>query len=314
MSLTSALVTVIMPCYNYASYIPAAIESVREQTFSEWHLIIVNDGSTDNTVTVLQDYAADPNITIINKQNAGVSAARNTGLDMAKSEYVAFLDADDVWLPTKLEHVINAMQDNNAKFGASDFGRFSSSSENFGNFLSYCEQLKKRALATNQSLVFAPALPVFTETLEMPWYPSANIVHRDFYEHERFDESMKLGEDLDYFIRCWILYPGVFVCESLLKLRVHDSNASKSSVNHILLVLKLFDKHSHSIEDKVQQQYLSRRIHLLLGHQQLLKRAVSDTDRNWLKNQYSSYIFAGGVGASDKLKLVLNYVRLTLNK
>jgi glycosyltransferase involved in cell wall biosynthesis len=94
-------VSIIMPAYNSADFIGAAIQSVLRQTMSDWELIIVNDGSTDNTAAVLETIK-DPRITVITQCNQGQAVARNVGLNIAKGKYQAFLDADDLYLPDAL--------------------------------------------------------------------------------------------------------------------------------------------------------------------------------------------------------------------
>jgi glycosyltransferase involved in cell wall biosynthesis len=91
------VITVIIPCYNQAHYLPAAAESVIAQTFTNWECIIVNDGSQDDTEQVALALAEkDQRFKYIKKTNAGLSSARNTGLDVAKGEYIQFLDSDDL--------------------------------------------------------------------------------------------------------------------------------------------------------------------------------------------------------------------------
>ena len=94
------LVSVIIPCYNVEKYVMQCIKSVTNQTFSNLEIICINDGSTDNTLSVLQNTSqGDKRITIINQENSGVSAARNVGLSTITGDFVMFLDADD-WLTT----------------------------------------------------------------------------------------------------------------------------------------------------------------------------------------------------------------------
>ena len=102
------LVTVIMPAYNSAAFIETAIRSVMAQTYDAWRLLVLDDGSTDDTVERVQRLAEeDSRITlIINEQNYGVARTRNRGLDMCQEGYVAFLDSDDCWHPEKLESQI----------------------------------------------------------------------------------------------------------------------------------------------------------------------------------------------------------------
>ena len=94
-------VSIIMPTYNRADTILRAISSVQAQSFQDWELVIVNDGSTDNTAELLQNL--DSRIKVVNQPNQGVTAARNTGLRHCTSELFAFLDSDDQWLSHHLE-------------------------------------------------------------------------------------------------------------------------------------------------------------------------------------------------------------------
>ena len=102
------LASIIIPAYNAERYISEAIESVINQTYTNWELIIVNDGSTDNTEKIAQSYAQkDSRITYITQENKGVSVARNIGYNASKGDYLGFLDADDYWLPDNLDEKIN---------------------------------------------------------------------------------------------------------------------------------------------------------------------------------------------------------------
>lgn len=106
-------VSVVIPAYNAIAYLPETIESVLKQTFTDFEVLIVNDGSSDNIV----EWAAgvkDSRVRLISQANQGVSAARNTGIAQAQGEYIAFLDADDLWEPTKLEKQVCRLDDNPA--------------------------------------------------------------------------------------------------------------------------------------------------------------------------------------------------------
>jgi len=110
----SFFISVIMPAYNMAQYIARAIDSVQAQTHENWELLIIDDGSTDTTVAVAQGYAQnDARIRIICQENQGVAAARNTGLDHAAGDYIAFIDSDDYYEPTILEKLAARMAQGN---------------------------------------------------------------------------------------------------------------------------------------------------------------------------------------------------------
>ena len=109
------LASIITPCYNGARYIGETIESVLAQTYSDWEMIIVDDGSTDDSVSVVEGYMArDNRIKLIKQANAGSAAARNNGIRQAEGQYIALLDADDIWLPMFLERQIAYMKENQA--------------------------------------------------------------------------------------------------------------------------------------------------------------------------------------------------------
>lgn len=107
------LVTIITPCYNSADFIRLTIDSVLEQTYSSWELIVIDDKSKDDTCNIIEEYAAQhSNIRLIKlEQNGGVANARNVGLKEAKGKYVAFLDSDDIWLKEKLAKQVSYMEE-----------------------------------------------------------------------------------------------------------------------------------------------------------------------------------------------------------
>lgn len=104
----SPLVSVIMPAYNTACYIREAINSVLDQDYPRKELIVIDDGSTDGTLDVLRSYG--DRITLLQQRNQGSAVARNAGLEVARGEFIAFLDSDDIWLPGKLRLQVDHLQ------------------------------------------------------------------------------------------------------------------------------------------------------------------------------------------------------------
>jgi glycosyltransferase involved in cell wall biosynthesis len=106
------LVTVVIPAYKAEAFIAETIQSVIDQTYTNWELIIIDDGSPDNQKKIIEPFLADPRIQYHYQENAGVSAARNSGMDKSKGEFIAFLDADDMFLPNNLERKLAFLQKN----------------------------------------------------------------------------------------------------------------------------------------------------------------------------------------------------------
>ncbi|MDD5578640.1 MAG: glycosyltransferase [Methylobacter sp.] len=107
----SPIISVIMPCFNAEKHLPASIASVFNQTYSNLELIVINDGSTDNSLKILQSID-DDRLRILNQHNAGVCHARNQGIHMTKGELIAFLDADDTWHPECLNKLHQSLHNN----------------------------------------------------------------------------------------------------------------------------------------------------------------------------------------------------------
>src|SRR5665213_2108143 len=105
-------VSIIVPAYNASKYIAATIHSVQTQTFPNWELIIIDDGSNDSTEEIVKTFLSDSRICIYYQKNSGVCTARNNGLAKAKGEYISLLDADDEFLCDNLERKISALENN----------------------------------------------------------------------------------------------------------------------------------------------------------------------------------------------------------
>lgn len=108
---TNALISVIIPAHNAAAFIDKALQSVLAQSYPQFEVLVVNDGSTDNTADIINNYQ-DSRIRLINQINGGLSNARNTGIKEAQGDYLAFLDADDYWTSEKLEKQIALLKQN----------------------------------------------------------------------------------------------------------------------------------------------------------------------------------------------------------
>lgn len=121
----NSLISVIIPVYKVEAYLTACVESVLGQTYQNFELILVDDGSPDNCPQMCDAFAArDSRVRVIHKENGGLSSARNAGIEIARGEYFAFLDSDDLWSPLFLERLYRAIQETGADFSVCLFRQF----------------------------------------------------------------------------------------------------------------------------------------------------------------------------------------------
>jgi glycosyltransferase involved in cell wall biosynthesis len=194
-------VSIIIPTYNRRSFVSEAIRSVLEQTYESVELIVVDDGSTDDTAKYVESLSAD--IQLIQQRNRGPSAARNAGIRAASGKFIAFLDSDDRWLPHKLAIQMNYMQ------------------ANPDAVVCYTDEIWIRnGRRVNQKLrhrkysgwIFNFCVPLCIVS------PSSVLMHRLFFESVGlFDEELPSCEDYDLWLRASLLMPFHFIAEPLIE-------------------------------------------------------------------------------------------------
>mgnify|MGYP004491871841 CR=1 FL=1 len=142
MKKTKELVSIIMPTYNCGEFIERTINSIIDQTYTKWELIIVDDCSKDNTQQVLQKYKLDKRINYIKlAKNSGAAVARTEAIKRAKGNYIAFLDSDDIWYPEKLTKQLKFMQTNNYDFTCTAYEQIDENDKSLNKII----KTKKRA-------------------------------------------------------------------------------------------------------------------------------------------------------------------------
>lgn len=142
----SDLVSVIMPSYNTGKFIKQSIESVINQTYRNWELIIVDDCSTDDTDEVVSSFKDERIRYLKNKINSGAAISRNRALREAKGRWIAFLDSDDLWMPNKLEKQIAFMQDNKYFFSYTSYGEIDAVGNNLGRIISGPRKIDRKMM------------------------------------------------------------------------------------------------------------------------------------------------------------------------
>jgi glycosyltransferase involved in cell wall biosynthesis len=205
------LVTVVIPTFNRGWVIQKAVDSVLAQDYGNIQLIVVNDGSTDNTGSILSHYGE--RITVINQPNMGVSAARNTGIKNAGGAFVAFLDSDDSWLPSKLSAQITFFN------------------ENPDADICQCEEIwiRKGKRVNPRFKHKKPSGMIFEQSLHLCLVsPSAVIIKKSlFQEKGLFDETLPACEDYDLWLRISCTKPVYLTANAdVVKTGGHDDQLS----------------------------------------------------------------------------------------
>jgi glycosyltransferase involved in cell wall biosynthesis len=199
MEKNNPLISVIIPVYNGEKYLAKAIDSIQKQAYSPVEIIVIDDGSTDNSAAIAQSYQA---IKYFHQPNRGLSASLNQGLGIATGELLAFLDADDIWEDNKLSIQMEVLQKDHSLDGV--FGHHQ-------QFISRGDSLR----TMDQRILPAP-------------FKGALLIRREsFFRVGLFDTSLTLGDFIDWYKRAmeaglkFLMLPDV-----VLKRRIHDDNSS----------------------------------------------------------------------------------------
>jgi glycosyltransferase involved in cell wall biosynthesis len=200
--------SIIIPLYNKEHFVKATIDSVIAQTFQDWEAIIINDGSTDKSADIISEYK-DSRIKYYEHENCGVSATRNQGLRLAKGEFIAFLDADDLWQPVFLEK-LNELT------------------------LNYPEQSFFCCTQTNRIMPNLPSGVTIIDDLckyDYIYSTGCSIIRRSIFEElGGFKEGVQLGEDRDMWLRIGCKYKTVYLNEGLM---LHPDTTENNLSNSI---------------------------------------------------------------------------------
>jgi glycosyltransferase involved in cell wall biosynthesis len=230
--MTSPLVSVVIPTYNYGHYIGETVESVLGQTYSPVEIIVVDDGSTDDTRERLTAYG--DRMRYIHQQNCGLSAARNTGIRAAQGEFVALLDSDDLWLPDKLERQVTvAVQQPDIGLVATERFAINETGQRLDYVAESCSREGLCELTVRDLLEF----PAFS--------PSSVLARRDgLLTVGGFNEGLTAVEDMEMWVRIAARYRVVRLNATLTAQRFHSKSMSHQADsmlrNHQKAIAQLF--------------------------------------------------------------------------
>ncbi len=207
------LVSVVIATYNMGQYLPQAVRSVLAQSYANVEIQIVDDGSTDDTAQVVRRWEADERVHVQRQPNGGQAQARNRGVASSRGRYVAFLDADDEWLPHKLSRQMPL-------FAAPQVGVVFSDYE--------CMDGEGRTLTKEPTLMYRGRVSAALLIDNFISFQTA-VVRRECLErHGAFDESVRMGDDYDLWLRLSAHYEFDFVPESTVRYRIWAGQMSKN--------------------------------------------------------------------------------------
>ena len=261
--MSAPAVSIIMPAFNAEKFICETVKSVQAQTFSDWELIIVDDGSTDGTGQIVETFLSDKRIQLVRQKNEGVAVARNVALKMATGDWIAFLDADDVWFPEKLAEQVAAS------------GRDAATNLVFTNYFLWDGErdleLRFRSEAKfprddyNRRLIFYNLFGMSSVLLRRSALKAVG----------NFDQAVAPAEDWDLWLRLADAgLRAVGINKPLLRYRIWSGNASKNSVRMMQSNVRVLEKGLKRSREESRKRDYSRALQLAHGNLELAKASV----------------------------------------
>lgn len=256
------LVSVIIPAYNHEQYIEEALRSVISQSYNNIELIVINDGSTDGTAGIIEEFVrnnSDKNIQFVNKLNEGVCKTLNKGLTMSTGDYVAFLASDDFWSKDRIETQLEFME-NNVNIGLvfSDAWLISFNTRSDFKWSDYkpgiIDYFKNGIQNTD----------MYTLLLTQPIVPALTVLIRKqvLLDVGYFDEKL-VYEDFDMWLRIADKYPVGYINKPLAFYRIHGTNISNDTKHMIRGMFQTLRKHLRGAAFKGKTMFKIKIIGLL---------------------------------------------------
>lgn len=318
-----ATVSIIMAAYNAEPYIDAAIASVQKQTFADWELIVVNDGSRDRTGSIADRWSReDTRVRVIHQANSGrPGVARNAGLAVAQGAFIGFIDADDLYAPERLAVCVRAIQEHrDCGLVFHDFATI----DDDGTVMR-ASVLAELGFLTSTRVRSKPlgggtarldvSLLAFLMTDYVACCTGAVLVRTDVLGEEgvRFREDVVIAEDLDLWLRVLKVVPAVFIDRSLYFYRKNHGSVTDRRVRLIEDTLNVVESHCATVPVEVCPDFrvlFSTRMKKLygeLGYLYLMERKGASA-RRWFFRGFVRY--GGSVNAMGVLKSFLPWASL----
>ena len=308
----------IVPVYNVEKYIPQCIESILSQSFSDFEILLIDDGSTDNSGNICDEYAKKDNrITVLHGINKGLSEARNKGIDVAKGDYIIFLDSDDYWIGDKLKFIAKKLEDSKSDLLVFNYEAFEETNNKtiVTNGINFEE-------VSNKLLTGEAYLEEIIKTNNLySWYAWLYVIKRDLIMdfNIRFKPGIKY-EDVDLMYEIILKAKKVTVLdETIIRYRLSRQGAITANVKFRTEKDKLDVIKNNII--KVQKLNISEKLKTLLCHNFscsyyssliLLNEINDDCEKNKLIDELNDSKWVCKYTISGSQKLVYNLMRIIL--
>ncbi len=245
---TKALISIIVPVYNADKYLDKCVTSLMTQTYSNLEIILVDDGSTDNSARICELLAKkDTRIVVIHQKNSGVSAARNTGIKNARGEYLAFVDGDDYISPYMIEHLYARIMQDQADVAVCGYKRV----DEKGHELS-------TAMIPDSVVSGAEAIRMhYSHTAGIMMIPVNKIYQRRLFDHIRFPEGKRHEDEAVFYLILDICEKVSLLAEPLYYYVQHENSFMRSySVEHLDVIEAFYKRYLFYLEKGEKYQDL----------------------------------------------------------
>lgn len=243
-----SLVSIVITCYNYGNYIEACLSSAISQTYKNKEIIVIDDGSTDNTKEKVEPYIERDGIIYYRQDNRGQASAKNKGIELSKGDFIAFLDADDIWENKKIEKQIKLFNKNSIGVVYSK-AKYMDENGNIINIKIKNKYLQPVSGDVTKNLFYDNFVPF-----------SSSVVRKTCFENFGvFDESIKMSIDWDLWLRISSEYLFDFVDEELLIYRVgHRGQMSKDMVERERCSEKILKKYVSKYKNRYKKATIKK--------------------------------------------------------
>lgn len=234
--MNNELISIIVPIYNKEDYLRQCLDSIINQSYTNFEVLLVNDGSTDSSGIICQEYSErDSRFRYIEKKNGGVSSARNLGLELSEGAYITFIDSDD-WIEFNyLEVLYNALRENNTDVAISSYKSYYLDGNFYLRVYSNQEEEFLRIGKRNRD-VFLEEFPKLGKLNHDFHCIASKLFKRELLESQKFDESINYGEDLYFFFNLYLKIQSIiYVKEATYIYRQHGTNITLNFTESLAL-------------------------------------------------------------------------------